>query len=159
MELIPKYFSGLDTAQIDQFNQLGALYKDWNSKINVISRKDIDQVYLHHVLHSLSIAKFIQFRKGTEIMDLGTGGGFPGIPLAILFPDCRFHLIDGTLKKIKVVKEVIDALGLQNATADQKRAEEHKEKYDYVVLDTPPVGLVSDALELFKYSDAVSTSL
>ena len=119
--------------QAEQFAQLDALYRDWNSKINVISRKDIDNLYEHHVLHSLAIAKLLPFQPGTTIMDVGTGGGFPGIPLAILFPECRFLLIDSIGKKIKVATEVASALGLENVTCKQERAEEEKQKFDFVV--------------------------
>ena len=126
------YFKGLTDRQKDQFNQLKALYEDWNSKINVISRKDMEHFYEHHVLHSLAIAKYFELLPGMKVMDLGTGGGFPGIPLAILFPDTEFYLIDGTGKKITVVNAVKDAIGLQNVVAEHKRAEEVKEKYDVV---------------------------
>ena len=119
MEEILKYFPNLTDLQRQQIKQLDELYRDWNEKINVVSRKDIDHLYLHHVLHSLAIAKYIQFRDTTEILDFGTGGGFPGIPLAILFPQCRFKLIDRTAKKIKVAQEVAQALGLENVTAQQ----------------------------------------
>ena len=128
-----KYFEDLTEKQVAQFNALEGLYKDWNQKVNVISRKDIDALYLHHVLHSLSIGKFIQFKPKTTILDLGTGGGFPGIPLAILFPECRFHLIDGKAKKIKVVQDIIDQLDLQNATCAHQRSEEHKNKYHFIL--------------------------
>ena len=130
--MISEYFK-LTDCQAEQFAQLDALYRDWNSKINVISRKDIDNLYEHHVLHSLAIAKLLPFQPGTSIMDVGTGGGFPGIPLAILFPECRFLLIDSIGKKIKVASEVAQALGLQNATCKQERAEEEKQKFDFVV--------------------------
>ncbi len=133
MELIEQYFSRLKPEQIDQFSALWELYHEWNTKINVISRKDIDNLYLHHVLHSLAIDKYQHFKSGTKVMDLGTGGGFPGIPLAILLPEVKFDLIDGTKKKITVCNEVITALGLENVKAFQKRAEEHKGKYDFVV--------------------------
>ncbi|MBQ6748433.1 MAG: 16S rRNA (guanine(527)-N(7))-methyltransferase RsmG [Paludibacteraceae bacterium] len=132
MKIITDYFS-LSDHQAEQFAQLDALYRDWNSKINVISRKDIDNLYEHHVLHSLAIAKLLPFQPGTTIMDVGTGGGFPGIPLAILFPECRFLLIDSIGKKIKVATEVASALGLENVTCKQERAEEEKQKFDFVV--------------------------
>jgi len=132
-ELILKYFPELTETQQRQFEMLDALYRDWNAKINVISRKDIDQLYEHHVLHSLAIAKTIRFRPGTQILDFGTGGGFPGIPLAILFPDCQFKLIDGTGKKIRVAQEVSDAIGLKNCHPEHLRGEDEKGKYDFVV--------------------------
>ena len=130
--LIADYFK-LTDRQAEQFAQLDVLYRDWNSKINVISRKDIDNLYEHHVLHSLAIAKWIPFMPGTTIMDVGTGGGFPGIPLAILFPECQFLLIDSIGKKIKVASEIAQALGLTNVTCKQERAEEEKQKFDFVV--------------------------
>ena len=133
MELIKKYFPKLTEEQIQQFEQLDLIYRDWNAKINVISRKDIDHLYEHHVLHSLAIAKMLNFKSGTEILDFGTGGGFPGIPLAILFPNCRFKLIDGTGKKIRVAQEVATAIGLKNCVPVQLRGEEEKGKYDFVV--------------------------
>ena len=133
METIQHYFPNLNELQIQQLSQLGPLYKAWNDKINVISRKDIDNLYSHHVLHSMAIAKVIQFQPGADILDLGTGGGFPGIPMAILFPDSNFKLIDGTAKKIKVVHAVAEALGLKNVEALQLRAEEDKAKYDFVI--------------------------
>ena len=133
-ELIYSYFPGLTERQREQFAALDGLYRDWNAKINVISRKDIDNLYVHHVLHSLAIAKVLDLRAGTQVLDLGTGGGFPGIPLAILFPEAHFHLIDGTAKKIRVCQEVITALGLTNCRAEQKRAEEIKRPtYEFVV--------------------------
>jgi len=132
--IITKYFSDFTPEQLKQFAALGDLYKDWNSKINVISRKDIDNIYEHHILHSLAIAVFIEFKAGTKIIDLGTGGGFPGIPLAIMFPEAQFHLVDGTRKKIKVVQEVADAINLKNLKAEHIRAEEVKARqYDFVV--------------------------
>ena len=130
--IIADYFK-LTERQAEQFAQLDALYRDWNSKINVISRKDIDNLYEHHVLHSLAIAKWIPFMPGTTIMDVGTGGGFPGIPLAIMFPECQFLLIDSIGKKIKVASEVAQALGLTNVVCKQERAEEEKQKFDFVV--------------------------
>lgn len=133
MEEILKYFPNLTDLQRRQIKQLDELYRDWNEKINVVSRKDIDHLYLHHVLHSLAIAKYIQFRDTTEILDFGTGGGFPGIPLAILFPQCRFKLIDRTAKKIRVAQEVAQALGLENVTAQQLSGEEERGKYHFVV--------------------------
>lgn len=132
-ELIQKYFPTLSEAQRQQFAALDELYHDWNSKINVISRKDIDNLYEHHVLHSLAIAKAINFREATRIMDFGCGGGFPGIPLAIMFPQCEFKLIDGTAKKIRVCNEVATAIGLKNVTAEQRRGEEEKEQFDFIV--------------------------
>lgn len=133
MEIIQKYFPDLSEKQIELFGQLQPLYADWNAKINVISRKDFSEFYERHVLHSLGIAKFIRFTKNTRILDVGTGGGFPGIPLAIMFPDVQFHLVDSIGKKIKVVKNVAEALQLQNLTAEQIRAEQLKDKYDFVV--------------------------
>lgn len=131
--LIQKYFTSLSETQISRFARLGTIYAEWNEKINVISRKDIGSLYEKHVLHSLAIAKVIRFTPGTTILDVGTGGGFPGIPLAILFPEVSFHLVDSIGKKIKVVKAVAEALQLENVVADQVRAEELKEKYDFVV--------------------------
>ena len=133
MDKILKYFPELTERQREQFEALDALYHDWNAKINVISRKDIDQLYEHHVLHSLAIAKAIRFRPGTHILDFGTGGGFPGIPLAILFPDCEFKLIDGTGKKIRVAQEVSQAIGLTNCHPEHLRGEDEKGQYHFVV--------------------------
>jgi 16S rRNA (guanine527-N7)-methyltransferase len=133
MHLIQKFFPDLNENQIAAFAKLGELYAEWNEKINVISRKDIDNLYLHHILHSLAIAKVIQFKPETKILDVGTGGGFPGIPLAILFPDTFFHLIDSIGKKIDVVNEVAKALDLKNVKAEQVRVEAVKEKYDFIV--------------------------
>lgn len=133
MDIILKYFPNLSERQKEQMAALDALYSDWNSKINVISRKDIGNLYEHHVLHSLGIAKVISFRPGTEVMDIGTGGGFPGIPLAILFPEVKFHLVDSIGKKIKVATEVAQALELDNVTTRQCRAEEEKRTFDFTV--------------------------
>ncbi|WP_322549735.1 16S rRNA (guanine(527)-N(7))-methyltransferase RsmG [Flavobacterium psychraquaticum] len=133
MEEILRQFPNLTENQRIQFEMLQALYEDWNSKINVISRKDIDELYTRHVLHSLGMAKIIEFRPGSKIMDVGTGGGFPGIPLAILFPEVDFYLIDVIAKKIKVVNEVATALGLKNVKAEQKRAELVKQEFDFIV--------------------------
>ena len=133
MEEILKQFPDLTDNQILQFQKLQDLYEDWNAKINVISRKDIDELYTRHVLHSLGIAKIIEFRPGSKIMDVGTGGGFPGIPLAILFPEVDFYLIDVIAKKIRVVNEVAAGLGLKNVKAEQKRAELVKQEFDFIV--------------------------
>lgn len=132
-DIIFQYFPELSDTQREQFNQLDALYRDWNAKINVISRKDIDNLYSHHVLHSLGIAKVIKFRPGSKIMDIGTGGGFPGIPLAILFPECQFKLIDSIGKKIKVATAVAQAIGLKNVQIEHRNVMEEKGKYDFVV--------------------------
>jgi 16S rRNA (guanine527-N7)-methyltransferase len=133
MEEIIKYFPNLTEIQLQQFQKLEALYYDWNAKINVISRKDIDELYVKHVLHSLAIAKIQKFEPGTYVLDVGTGGGFPGIPLAILFPETRFYLIDVILKKINVVKAVAEALDLKNVKAEQMRAENVKGDFDFIV--------------------------
>ncbi|MFV0330020.1 MAG: 16S rRNA (guanine(527)-N(7))-methyltransferase RsmG [Dysgonomonas sp.] len=133
MDIILKYFPDITEKQKEQFAALFDLYADWNSKINVISRKDIENLYTHHVLHSLAIAKLIQFTDGTQIMDVGTGGGFPGVPLAILFPKCNFLLVDSIGKKIRVATEVSNAIGLKNIQFRHCRAEEVKEKFDFVV--------------------------
>ena len=133
MELIDKYFPSLTEEQRNQYDALYDLYLDWNSKINVVSRKDIENLYEHHVLHSLGIACVIRFKPGTEVMDLGTGGGFPGIPLAIMFPEVHIHLVDSIGKKVKVATEVAAAIGLKNVTFQHARAEEVKDKFDFVV--------------------------
>lgn len=133
MNRILKYFPDITAEQQDKFVALYELYKDWNSKINVISRKDIDNIYEHHVLHSLAIAKAIKFRSGTRILDFGTGGGFPGVPLAIMFPEAEFKLIDGTGKKILVASEVAKAIGLENCKPEHIRGENEKGKYDFIV--------------------------
>ena len=132
-DIIRTYFPQISDEQQRQFDALGDLYLDWNAKINVISRKDIYNLYEHHVLHSLAIAKVVNFRPDTAILDFGTGGGFPGIPLAILFPECHFKLIDGTGKKIRVAQEVANAIGLKNCQPEHLRGEEEKGKYDFVV--------------------------
>lgn len=133
MDLLLKYFPDLTEVQKDQFSQLQSLYADWNEKINVVSRKDIDNIYERHVLHSLGIAKVVSFKKGTSLLDVGTGGGFPGIPLAILFPESDFHLVDSIGKKIKVVNAVSESLGLMNVRGDHVRAEQLKDEYDFVI--------------------------
>jgi len=133
MEIITKYFAGLSDLQLEQFGRLGSLYEEWNTKINVISRKDIEQLYERHVLHSLAIAKIIHFKPGTKILDVGTGGGFPGIPLAILFPETSFMLVDSIGKKIRVVNEVATALNLVNIQAEHIRVEDVKQTFDFVV--------------------------
>ena len=129
MENITKYFPNLSDKQKEQFTALYDLYYDWNSKINVISRKDIENLYLHHVLHSLAIAKYITFKPGTTIMDMGCGGGFPGIPLAIMFPDVQFHLVDSIGKKVRVALEIAAAIGLENVRTSHSRAQDIKDKY------------------------------
>jgi 16S rRNA (guanine527-N7)-methyltransferase len=133
MDIILKYFPNLSEQQKEQFAQLDELYRYWNERINTISRKDIDSLYEHHVLHSLSIAKLISFRDGTEVFDVGCGGGFPGIPLAIMFPNVKFHMVDSIGKKIKVVNEVATALGLTNIIAEHTRAENVKKQFDFVI--------------------------
>lgn len=152
MTIIQKYFTNLTGLQVEQFAQLEALYNDWNVKINVISRKDIQNLYEHHVLHSLGIAKVVNFRDETTVMDLGTGGGFPGIPLAILFPHVQFHLVDSVGKKVKVANEVATAIGLKNVKFSHARAEEIKEQYDFVVTRAvmPMVDLVKVARKNIK---------
>jgi 16S rRNA (guanine527-N7)-methyltransferase len=132
-DLLFSYFPNVSPAQKNQFENLYDLYKEWNEKINVISRKDIDNLYVNHVLHSLGLAKIIAFKPGAKILDVGTGGGFPGIPLAIFFPETQFHLVDSIGKKITVVKNVADALGLKNLKAEQIRAEQIKDEYDFIV--------------------------
>ncbi len=133
MELVLKYFPELTEDQISKFEKLETLYQDWNLKINVVSRKDIDELYLRHVLHSLAIAKVLRFKTGSKILDVGTGGGFPGVPLAILFPECSFHLVDSIAKKLKVVNEVVEGLGVTNIKTTHSRVEEIKDTYDFVV--------------------------
>jgi len=133
MELILKYFPNLTEDQIQKFEQLESLYQDWNLKINVVSRKDIDELYMRHVLHSLGIAKVITFKDGSKLLDVGTGGGFPGIPLAILFPECSFHLVDSIAKKLKVVEEVVTGLGLTNVKTTHSRVEDIDGKYDFII--------------------------
>lgn len=149
MDEIIKYFPDLSTLQKQQFELLQQLYADWNSKINVISRKDIDELYTRHVLHSLAIAKIQAFEPGTYVLDVGTGGGFPGIPLAILFPETRFYLIDVILKKINVVKAISESLGLKNVKADQLRAENVKGDFDFIV--SRAVTNMTDFAEWIKY--------
>ena len=133
MDIIHKYFKNLSPNQVQQSEKLQELYEDWNLKINVVSRKDIDELYLRHVLHSLAIAKVVQFKPGARVLDVGTGGGFPGIPLAILFPETQFHLVDSIGKKIKVVDEVVAGLALENVKTTNGRAEELKDTYDFIV--------------------------
>lgn len=133
MQLILKYFPDLSEDQTQQFQKLESLYQDWNLKINVVSRKDIDELYLRHVLHSLAIAKVIEFKAGSKVMDVGTGGGFPGIPLAIMFPETQFHLVDSIAKKLKVVDEVVEGLGLTNVKTTHTRVEEINDTYDFIV--------------------------
>ncbi len=131
--IITKYFPNLTEKQVRQFDQLGALYRDWNEKINVISRKDVDNLYTNHILHSLGIAKVMSFKPGASVLDVGTGGGFPGIPLAILFPETQFHLVDSIGKKITVVNEVAKGAGIANVKGEQIRAEQIKARYDFIV--------------------------
>lgn len=148
MNEILKYFPHLSEEQQRQYAALYDLYSDWNSKINVISRKDIDNLYEHHILHSLAIAKFIGFKAATNILDFGTGGGFPGIPLAIMFPEVNFKLIDGTGKKIKVATEIATAIGLKNVVAEHLRGEDEREKYDFIV--SRAVMQLSDMIRLMR---------
>ena len=148
MNEILKYFPHLSEEQQHQYAALYDLYSAWNSKINVISRKDIDNLYEHHILHSLAIAKFIGFKAGTNILDFGTGGGFPGIPLAIMFPEVNFKLIDGTGKKIKVATEIAKAIGLKNVVAEHLRGEDEREKYDFIV--SRAVMQLSDMIRLIR---------
>ena len=148
MEIILKYFPNLTEEQCRQFTALYDLYLDWNAKINVISRKDIENLYEHHVLHSIAIAKVIDFKPGTTVMDLGTGGGFPGIPLAILFPETKFHLMDSIGKKVRVATEVANAIGLKNVTFRHARAQEEKQMFDFVV--SRAVMPLSDLIEIIK---------
>jgi len=133
MEILTTYFNELTDVQLHQFEQLEVLYKEWNAQINVISRKDIDELYIRHVLHSLAIAKVQWFRPGANILDVGTGGGFPGIPLAILFPECKFHLVDSIAKKLKVINEVVEGLGLTNVKTTHSRVEDIEGTYDFIV--------------------------
>jgi 16S rRNA (guanine527-N7)-methyltransferase len=148
MEAVLQHFPDLTPHQVKQYEMLLPLYADWNSKINVISRKDIDNFYEHHVLHSLAIAKYLRFKDATKVMDLGTGGGFPGIPLAIFYPNCRFHLVDSIGKKLNVVKAVAEAIGLENVFTFHSRAEEMKYQYDFVV--SRAVAPVADLLKWTK---------
>lgn len=163
MQLILKYFPDLTSHQLEQLAALDGLYRDWNEKINVISRKDIDNLYEHHILHSLAIAKFIQFKNATKIMDLGTGGGFPGIPLAILFPECRFHLVDSIAKKLKVIDAVSEALELKNVFTFHSRVEQMPYQYDFIV--TRAVAQLTDLLawtkgkSLYKDQNALPNGL
>ena len=131
--ILLKYFPDLTELQIERYRRLGELYVEWNARINLISRKDIDNLYVRHILHSLSIAKALKFKKGTTFLDIGTGGGLPGLPLAIYFQDCRFHLVDSIAKKIRVVEEIIQVLDLENATAERARAEELSGYYDFII--------------------------
>lgn len=148
MEQILHYFPALTEKQKEQFAALDALYRDWNAKINVISRKDIDNLYEHHILHSLGIAKVIRFRPGSSVLDIGTGGGFPGIPLAILFPEVKFHLLDSIGKKVKVAQAVAEAIGLENVRCSHRNVMEDKEKYDFVV--SRAVMQMSDLVKLIR---------
>ena len=152
--IVNKYFSELTETQERQFAQLGPLYTEWNQKINVVSRKDIEHIYTHHILHSLAIAAFVQFLPEANVLDLGPGGGFPGIPLAILFPETQFMLVDGTGKKIRVVQEIVDAIGLENVEAKQQRAEEIKNrKFDFVVTRA-----VAKTEQLWRWTERLYTA-
>ena len=153
MDIILKYFPDITEEQKKQFAALYDLYTEWNAKINVISRKDIENLYEHHVLHSLGIARVIQFRAGSRIMDLGTGGGFPGIPLAILFPEVHFHLVDSIGKKVRVATEVASAIGLKNVTFRHARAEEEKQTFDFVV--SRAVMPLADLIKIIKKNISV----
>lgn len=147
-EIILQYFKDINDEQRAQFRALGPLYQEWNAKINVISRKDIDNLYMHHVLHSLGIAKVVNFRQGSNILDIGTGGGFPGIPLAILFPNCKFKLIDSIGKKTRVAAAVANAIGLKNVVVEHRNVIEEKNKYDFVV--SRAVMNASDLVKLIR---------
>lgn len=147
-EIIFQYFKDINDEQRAQFRALGSLYQEWNAKINVISRKDIDNLYMHHVLHSLGIAKVVKFRQGSNILDIGTGGGFPGIPLAILFPNCKFKLIDSIGKKTRVAAAVANAIGLKNVVVEHRNVIEEKNKYDFVV--SRAVMNASDLVKLIR---------
>lgn len=147
-EIIFQYFKDINDEQRAQFRALGPLYQEWNAKINVISRKDIDNLYMHHVLHSLGIAKVVNFRQGSNILDIGTGGGFPGIPLAILFPNCKFKLIDSIGKKTRVAAAVANAIGLKNVVVEHRNVVEEKNKYDFVV--SRAVMNASDLVKLIR---------
>lgn len=147
-EIIFQYFKDINEEQRAQFRALGPLYQEWNAKINVISRKDIDNLYMHHVLHSLGIAKVVNFRQGSNILDIGTGGGFPGIPLAILFPNCKFKLIDSIGKKTRVAAAVANAIGLKNVVVEHRNVIEEKNKYDFVV--SRAVMNASDLVKLIR---------
>jgi 16S rRNA (guanine527-N7)-methyltransferase len=132
-DIITRYFPDLSGERLARLEMLGGLYREWNTRINVISRQDIDNIYERHILHSLGIARFVQFKPGTGILDAGTGGGFPGIPLAIFFPEVHFHLVDSTAKKLSVVKAIADEIGLKNVTTEHGRLEDHRKRYDFVV--------------------------
>lgn len=147
-EIIFQYFKDINDEQRAQFRALGPLYQEWNAKINVISRKDIDNLYMHHVLHSLGIAKVVNFRQGSNILDIGTGGGFPGIPLAILFPNCKFKLIDSIGKKTRVAAAVANAIGVKNVVVEHRNVIEEKNKYDFVV--SRAVMNASDLVKLIR---------